>query len=212
MDLTTPAASVLPAVRARVLIALAGAEDGLTGRRVAALACTSVSTTARVLDGLTAGGVIHRTQVGSACVYKLNRDHLAADAVLALATMRTRLIEQLAARLRGFEHRPATAVLFGSAARGDGDEDGDIDLLLVRPADVDDDDPQWRHDVDQLCSALLNWTGNSPDVLEYDQDELDQMLAENRPLARGLARDGIHIYGRPLKPIRLASPRRKATG
>jgi hypothetical protein len=133
MDLTEPSASVLPDIRARVLTALAGTETGLTGRGLATVAGTSVSSTARVLDRLVAGGLVLRVQIGSARVYRLNRAHLAASAVLDLASMRGRLLTRLTDALEHFTTPPVTAVLFGSAARGDGDEDSDVDSCSSGP-------------------------------------------------------------------------------
>jgi predicted nucleotidyltransferase len=205
VNLSEPATSLLPTLRARILTALAGADDGLTGRGLADLAGTSVSSTARVLDTLVDGGLVHRVQVGSAWLYRLNRDHLAASAVLDLAGMRPRLLAKLAETLRDFEVRPVTAVLFGSAARGDGDSDSDIDLLLVRPDGADEDDPAWAGDVHRLIARVQAWTGNAVSILEYSESDLRQTLAEHRRFARELRRDHIHLYGKRLPPVRVAA-------
>lgn len=54
------------------------------------------------------------------------------------------------ARLAGVSpaHAPASLVLFGSLARGEGDSESDIDVLVVRRADVDGDDEHWNESLD----------------------------------------------------------------
>jgi len=205
MNLSEPATSVLPELRASILTTLAGAEDGLTGRGLASLAGTSVTSTARVLDRLVRGGLVHRVEIGSARLYRLNRDHLAASAVLDLADIRSRLLAKLTDQVRSFEVRPVTALLFGSAARGDGDETSDIDLLLVRPDDTDEDDPAWAGDLRQLAARVRAWTGNTANVLDYGETELRATLTEDRQFARALRRDGIHLHGTRLPPIHVAA-------
>lgn len=207
MNLAEPATSVLPGIRARILTALARTEAGLTGRGLAAVAGTSVSSTARDLERLVTGGVVYRVQIGSAQLFRLNRDHLAVAAVLDLASIRERLLTKLSAALGNFASPPVTAVLFGSAARGDGDEDSDVDLLLVRPDGTADDDPEWAADVTGLAERVRAWTGNQANVLDYDESELRDLFASGSGFAREVRRDGILLHGRPLPFVRRVAAR-----
>ena len=80
--------------------------------------------------------------------------------------------------------------MFGSAARGDGAADSDIDLRIVRPADVGDEAPTWRMQIETLADAVHARTGNSAAIVELAEDEF-QDLAERRPaIAADLRDDG----------------------
>lgn len=71
------------------------------------------------------------------------------------------------------------ASVFGSAARGDGTTDSGIDLFVVRPAEVTEDDDRWREQVEALGERVRTWTGNHLSVIEQAEAELPA------PLARG---------------------------
>ncbi|HVF19305.1 MAG TPA: nucleotidyltransferase domain-containing protein [Mycobacteriales bacterium] len=201
MDLSAPAASVVPSVRARVLSVLAGADTGLTGRRVAALAGASVAGGARILESLVSGGVVHRVDAGSASLYTLNRDHVGAPAVLALAGMRAELHRRMRELIAQFELPPLSAVLFGSAARGDGDEDSDIDLLLVRPIGVDEDDEIWVDDVERLSERVLSWSGNLLATIQYDLDELERRSMRGPAFLKRVETEGVVLHGAALSSV-----------
>lgn len=55
--------------------------------------------------------------------------------------MRSDLLSRLRAALSGWSPRAVHASLFGSAARGDGDAGSDIDIFVVRPVPIGQDDP-----------------------------------------------------------------------
>ena len=44
-------------------------------------------------------------------------------------------LDAMRAEIASWQTEPVTALCFGSFARGEGDEDSDVDLLLVRPSD-----------------------------------------------------------------------------
>jgi hypothetical protein len=200
MDLTEPAAAVLPALRARVLTVLARTDVGLTGRRVASLADGSVAGVAKVLEALVSGGLVHRADAGSAGLYTLNRAHLAAPAVEVLAGMRNEFFARLRKRVAEFTTPPASAVVFGSAARGDGTEESDVDLLLVRPPGVQDDDEAWAGDVERLGRLVVDWTGNALNVVEYGVDEIG--TSAPRPLMDAIESEGVPVHGVDLRSLR----------
>ncbi|MFN2615966.1 MAG: nucleotidyltransferase domain-containing protein [Thermoleophilaceae bacterium] len=180
---------------------LARADVGLTGRRVAALAGVSVSGAAKVLESLVRGGLVHRVDAGSASLYSLNQAHVGAAAVTVLAEMRAEVITRMREEISHFSHPPLSALLFGSAARGDGDEDSDVDLLLVRPAEIDEDDEHWMEDIEQLGSAVRSWTGNPLSLHEYSLAELRTGSSGRRSLLARLQREGILLYGAELRTL-----------
>lgn len=202
VDLRSPAAAVLPALRARVLMVLARADAALTGRTVASLADGSVAGVAKVLAALVAGGLVERTDVGSASLYALNRNHLAAPAVETLANMRTNLFTRMHAHIAEFTHQPLNATVFGSVARGDGTADSDIDILLVRPLSVDEDDAAWADDAEQLGRLVLAWTGNPLNVIDYGPREITPDSPQLRALLDSIESEGVLVHGAELRLLR----------
>ena len=140
---------------------------------------------------------------GPAVMFTLNRDHLAAPAVESLAQLRVELIRRLRAAFEAWEPAPAEALLFGSAARGDGTAASDIDLLLVRPRHIEEGHHGWRDEVSQLAASVLAWTGNHAAIVEVDEDDADQGEAAmgdtgTNPVWEAIARDAIQLAGSPV--------------
>jgi hypothetical protein len=154
MRFSEPMSSVVPGLHGRVLGVLARTDRALTGRSVAALlhSPASPSGVQKVLDDLVSNGVVTAEPAGRARLYTLNRDHVAAAAIDQLARLRDVLLERIKAEAETWKI-PAKAIwLFGSTARGQGDADSDLDLLIVRPDDVDDSEPEWLEQVETLSA------------------------------------------------------------
>ena len=152
---------------------------------------------------------MRREPAGSAQMYRLNRDHLAAPAVLALADLRATLLERLATVLAGWQPVPAYAALFGSAARGEERADSDLDICLVRPDGVPADDADWRRQVADLQAAVTGWTGNDTRVLELAAGDAAP-AGEGESVVDDVLRDGIALAGDVAALRRLRAPRRRA--
>jgi predicted nucleotidyltransferase len=86
-------------------------------------------------------------------------------------------------------------VLFGSAARRDGGDDSDIDLLLVRPDDVDADDQTWAEQRHDLAQSVERWTGNRAQIVDLSTSELAQARRRKEPPVGELQVDGIVLAG-----------------
>jgi hypothetical protein len=191
---------VAPTLDGDVLTLLARADRALTGRAIERESGASHGGVQRALEHLVAEGVVTREAAGRAFLYRLNRDHLAAPWIEGLAALRLELIDRLRAQVAGWE-RPAAAVsLFGSAARGEAGRDSDIDLLVIRPADVDYEDGVWREQVGSLEQAAARWTGNDARVLEFTADE----LAADEPVLDTAAAEGVDLYGSLRRLLRQA--------
>ncbi len=197
MDVSHPMADVVPSAHGPVLAVLASTTTPLTGRKIAELTSPGVSQprVASILNVLVAAGLVDRTPAGSASLFTLNREHLAAGAVEAFASIRAQLWARIAEQAEGWAHRPAAIVVYGSAARGDGDTSSDIDLLLIRPADVSDDDQEWNQDLTDLASQVTRWTGNPCEVLDRSVDQLRSMAAAGERLLTEIRRDGRAVSG-----------------
>jgi len=197
VDLEYPMGAVLPSAQGPVLAVLARSGRPLTGRQIAQLTRPRVSQsrTAAVLRDLAAAGVVSATPAGSAVLYEMNTEHLLYAPIAALVTARERLWERIVAQVATFEHEPVAVAVFGSAARGDGHVGSDIDVLVVRPDDVDDDNLLWRHDVDELDGAIQRWTGNAVDLLSWSPRELAEMADAGERLLDEVRADGRFLVG-----------------
>lgn len=196
MDLGRPLTVVAPTVDADVLAVLAGAEADFTGRQVHQVAGRHSEKGVRnSLHRLVCQGVVTARRAGKADLYSLNRHHLAAPYIVALAGLRRELFARVSAELAAWEEAPAFAALFGSAATGNMRPDSDIDLLVVRPARVDVEDLQWHRQVDSLSIEVTAWTGNDARVLELGEDEVQRGLDSGEPVLADVRAQGVVLYG-----------------
>jgi predicted nucleotidyltransferase len=196
MDVARPYAGISPNLHGEVLSVLAGVKRGLTGREVAALTGrSSHSGVLGVLNRLTAHGLVERVELNRAYLFSLNRDHLAAPVVMALAGLRTQFFDVLRQALAKWDVAPVHASLFGSTARGDGDAKSDIDLFVVRPATIPEEESRWREQLDELAESVFRWTGNSAAILEASETELTRLAEDEAPIVAELRADAIILRG-----------------
>lgn len=208
MDLSNPIGTVIPSAHGPVLEVLARTDVPLSGRAVAALTEGRVShaRTRQVLLDLVASGLVSAQDAPPARLYRLNRQHLAADAVTALASLRASLLDRMRTSCQSWA-TPARAVwLFGSLARGESTAGSDIDVLVVRPDRVEVDDPNWVEQLAVFADQVHAWTGNVCEFLEYGEVELSSSL--DTRLAADVRGHGLTLTG--VSPAGLLrSPRRR---
>ena len=189
MDLSDPTRAVTPTLDGPVLAVLARTGRPLTVGEVAAQAARgSEIGIRRTLARLVEQGIVVATQMGRNKVHELNRDHLAAPAAEIFAGLRLELWERLRASLGAWKPLPLYAGVFGSAARGDGGPDSDIDILLIHapfpgekrlakhvleslsdlftPHMSAHHEQMWLAQIDQLHGDVLRWTGNPAQVVD----------------------------------------------
>ncbi len=195
MDLADPARAVTPTLDGPVLAVLARVGKPLTAGEVAAqMPRGSEIGVRRCLARLVDQGIVRATEMGRNRVHELNREHLAAPIADQLAGLRLELWRRFRKTLGTWNPKPVYGCVFGSAARGDGDAQSDIDLLLVHAPLPGERDPRrsaggldavagfaaefmtmplterqmakWRRQVDQLRELVRGWTGNPLQVLE----------------------------------------------
>jgi hypothetical protein len=187
-----PFAVITPTVDGDVLAVLAGAEAAFTTGDVARVVpARSVEGIRRALTRLVSHGIVDAEQVGRTVRYRLNREHLAAGAVIAVARQRSILLTRLGERLAAWRPRPVHAALFGSAARGDMRLDSDVDLFLVRPDDAPDD--RWEEQVDALSKDVTRWTGNDTRVLAMTESEVRAGAASRDPVLVSVRDEGVAL-------------------
>jgi predicted nucleotidyltransferase len=126
---------------------------------------------------------------------------LLAGVIEQLAGVRLELIKRLKSVISNWDVKPIHASMFGSAARGDGNTKSDIDIFLVRPKDVDDEDPAWRDQIDRLSDQVLAWTGNRAGVIDVGETDIAAFLEEKRPLLGNISEDAIDLVGKPARRL-----------
>lgn len=194
MNVARPYSAVSPSLDGDVLVALSRTTRPLTGRHVAELVASgSPDGIRKALDRLVGQGIVHREPAGRAFMHTLNREHVAAPAVEALATLRSELLSRLRGALSNWSPPAVHASLFGSAARADGDTDSDIDIFVVRPDRVDQEDPRWQKQREGLTADVLTWTGNHAALVESSEGQLNEMVRSAAPILDALRRDGIAL-------------------
>lgn len=201
MDLTHPMQSVIPSAHGAVLGVLARTEEPLSGRRVADLTRPKFTQTRvnDVLQQLAASGIALRESRPPSNLYRLNREHVAAEGILALAGMWATLLGRMRAELENWSVPPKAAWLFGSAARGEAGQDSDIDILLVRPVDALESEGTaavWQRQTDALSEHVTAWAGNSCEVLEMDAPDLRAAVERDDRLIRDLREQAVVLAGR----------------
>lgn len=194
MDPSEPSAVICPTLDGPVLTVLARTTRPLSAREVSRLVTRgSWGGVRKALLRLTDHGIVSVQEAGNASLFTLNRRHLAAPAVEVLAGLRTELIQRLSAALGAWSAPPLHASLFGSMARGDGDTTSDVDLLLVRPREIDEEDATWRAQLDGLAADVLAWSGNHAGLAEIAESELEQV--RRSALGRSLQEESITLLG-----------------
>ena len=192
MELNHPLATITPTLDGDVLAVLAQHEVTFTtGQLHRVLTRYSEEGIRKVLGRLTRQGVVTSERVGNAYSYRLNRDHLAAGPIVALAHLLRTLLDTLEKRFESWSYPPVYAAVFGSAARGTMTADSDLDLLLVRA----DETPltSWEAQVHALAAIVTRWTGNDARTLEYTVSEL--RLARSEPVLRDVLEEGLTVAG-----------------
>ncbi len=196
MDVARPYAAVCPKLEGDVLRVLAGTTRLLTGREITLLTGkTSHSGVMAVLNRLVDHGLVEQTELNRASLYALNRDHLAAPAVEILMGMREKLLDRIRHEFDAWQIAPVHASLFGSTARSDGDTQSDVDLFVVRPNSVDEDEPVWCSQVDDLRTHVLRWTGNGASIAQVAESQIAHLLADEPPIVARLRSDAIVLHG-----------------
>lgn len=204
MDVARPFSALSDNVDVDVLVALAGSSAPRSGRELARLTRRSNTGVQHVLDRLVAHGLVERREAGRAFMYVLDRDHLLAPIVEQMAETRVELVHRLREAIGAWAVSAVHASLFGSAARGDGGLTSDIDLFVVRPADVDAGDETWRGQIDGLAESVRRWTGNHAGIAEISASELPQLRRERAPVVEEVRADAIDLAGQSTREALLA--------
>ncbi|MHB1986545.1 MAG: hypothetical protein ACYCSF_00945 [Acidimicrobiales bacterium] len=156
----------------------------------------------RALERMINGGVVLGEEIGGRVVYSLNFDHVLAPAVRALLRARDELPRRLRAELTKWETEPVAGLLYGSAARLDGDEDSDVDVLLVHPPfGTSSVRMRWAGQVHHLRSEVQRWTGNHCQVTDRPRAAIRRLARAREPVVDEWLNDGVHLVGTPIADL-----------
>jgi hypothetical protein len=209
VDVGDPARLLIPAGTAAVLRVLVSADTSFTMREVGRLAEVSPPVARDVLLRLAKHGLVVTTTAGSATLCRYNGEHLAADVVRQLVSLRAAMLDLLRDAVASWTIRPRHASLYGSAARGDGDVSSDLDVLVVRPDGIDDD--AWEEQQNETGRTVQSRTGNDVTWFDLTLDDLARLEAEGESIVGAWRREAITLAGPTLDVVlRSASPSRPA--
>ena len=173
------------------MLVLARLEQPVTRRTLAAVAGVAPGNASAVIEDLIRTGVVNETVAGRSSMVALNRMHLAAGPLLALAGLRGELIRRLRERLLQWPDLEG-AWLFGSVARGDADGQSDIDILIVAH---DLDAPDLHANLAQLQADVRSWTGNDVQLVEHTPESWRKLVRSKNPLVERMRSDGVSLTG-----------------
>lgn len=202
MNLSRPWALIRSPIDMEVVLVLCGTTRPLTGREVARLVQAGSQPAVNAsLRRLAEEGLVRSEEAGNAYLYTLNREHLAAPALEQLVDIRSELERRLRAEIADWEIAPKHVSIFGSAARGDGDTRSDIDVFVVRPSGVGEDDPRWREQLERLSDRVHAWTGNRVGLSEVSAAAVRRLRRERPPVVEELRGEAINLAGAPVNAL-----------
>ena len=202
MDLSSPLRTLSPGLDSAVLQVLAGTESALSASQIARLAPRGSRTgQLPVLNRLVEHGLVTAEPANQGHLYRLNRDHVLAGPVLAIARSRTAVLQRIQEAVDRLHPEPVHVSLFGSFARGEAGPDSDIDMLIVTATDDGLDDDAWFDQIDQIGARVQAWTGNRLEHLVLSLDRLHQVVATNEPIVRSWIEESELLMGRPLATL-----------
>ncbi len=149
--------------------------------------------------------MVERRDVPPAVLVRLVPEHLASRAILILADLRHAFLDELGESARRLDPAPANVTLFGSFARGDDDAQSDVDVVVIRPSSVDEDDSTWAASIAQWEARVRRISGNAVNRIEVAEDEAPKLMKSRRPLWQAIRREGIVLQGMPLAELGTAA-------
>lgn len=195
MDFRRPVEAVIPGVQGRILAVLAETSAQLSLRAIARLADVSPAQASRVMPGLVTLGIVERREAPPSALFALVDEHVAARAVRSLSGSRTSALEEMGTLASQIDPSPISVIVFGSLARGEADADSDVDVVLVRPSGVGEDDEPWANSSGRWRAAIRRLTGNQIQVLEIDEAEVARRVRRPTALWADVTREGVVVHG-----------------
>jgi DNA-binding transcriptional ArsR family regulator len=201
VDFVHPIEAIIPGAQGRVLSVLTNTTAELNLRTIAELSGISQAQASRVLPELVELGIVERREVPPSSLFRLVTEHVAFRALRILAHATDTVFDEIGRLANGLPIPPVSIIVFGSFARGEARTDSDIDIVVVRPRDVDEDDPRWGAPVEEWRRRVRRLTGNRVELLELDVNEAASRLAGPGDLWNAIRRDGHVVHGAALEDL-----------
>ena len=202
MDFVRPIEAMVPGAQGRVLAVLAQTTAELNLRTIAQLAGVSQAQASRVLPGLVQLGFLERREVPPASLFRLVPEHIGSRALLALARSNDTVLDEIGRLAGALPRPPVSVIVFGSFARREAGVDSDIDVLVVRPVDIDGDDDAWADSLEAWRRSVGRLTGNLVEVLEVSAEEAATKATGRSPVWADIRRDGRAVHGLGIDELR----------
>lgn len=194
MDFRHPIEAVIPGAQGRVLAVLLNSTGDLNLRNIARIAGVSAAQVSRVLPELVNLGLAERREVPPSSLFRLVPEHIASKSLLALANARRGVFAELRLLAESVHPQPTSMIAFGSVARGDSEAESDLDLVIVRPAELLDEN-QWVDSLEKFRISVQRLCGNRVELLEVDSTEIATRLASQTGVWNDVRREGIAVFG-----------------
>jgi DNA-binding transcriptional ArsR family regulator len=201
MDYVHPISAVVPGAQGRILDVLVETTAELSVRMIARLSGVSAAQASRVLPDLVDLGIVERREVPPSSQFRLVRSNVAAQALIALSRSRESVLDQIGIAAAALPAPPLSVIVFGSFARGEATADSDLDIVVVRPDDLDEDEA-WTASIDGWRDHVRAVAGNPVEILEVSRTEVGTKLGSRSTLWRDVARDGVVVHGLSLDELR----------
>lgn len=201
MDFRDPVQAVIPGAQGRILAVLSQTSAELNLRTIARLSDVSVAQASRVMPGLVELGLVERREAPPSALFRFVPSHVAARAVAMLADVRTTVLEELKTTAAHLSVAPVSVIVYGSLARGEADRSSDIDVLVIRPPRVAEDEQGWRSAIDKWVEEARRLTGNRIELLEVAAEEAGAKLRSKKTLWTDIQREGVVVFGRTIEDL-----------
>lgn len=199
VDLSSPLRSLIPTLDSAVLDVLAGTESALSLAQLSKMATHgSRAGLSLALDRLVEQGLVSALPANRGSLYRLNRDHVLAEAVTTAAAARQTILSRLVAQVQQMNPTPEHVSVFGSFARREAGAGSDIDVLFILAHTAPD---AWFEQVGELAQAVYSWTGNRLEYLVFSLDEFAGVVHRGEPIVDSWLADSITVYGRDLEAL-----------
>lgn len=195
MDYVRPIEAIVPGAQGRVLAVLAQTTAELNLRTIAQLSGVSQAQASRILPGLVELGAVERREVPPSSLFRLVPEHVASRAILGLAHSTDLVLGELGRMAGSLPIPPSSVIVFGSFARREARAGSDVDVVVVRPNGIDEDDEQWATPIEHWRSGARRLTGNPVELLELSVDEVTSRITGRSRLWTEIRRDGRVVYG-----------------
>ena len=193
MRLQHPFEIITPTLDGEILSVLAGADDWFSVNTIhELLSHRSDEGIRKTLKRLVSVGIADELGAGRAFLYRLNRDHLGAEAIIVIARLKQLFYTKLTEMFLAWEIQPRYVALFGSAARAQMNLESDVDILLVQPDDAIEH--VWDEQINQLVLTASRWIGNEIRPLLYTESDV-RTLGTSEPVFEFISTEGIPLLG-----------------